>query len=87
MLLSIVVPVYNERDSLHELVSRILAVAEQQHYSVEVWLVDDGSRDGSWERVAELAAADARVHGLKLRRNFGKAAALSPVSITHKVSG
>ncbi len=77
MLLSIIVPVYNEQDSLQELIQRIDAVAQAHQYTVDIWLVDDGSRDGSWARIEQLAASHAHVHGLKLRRNFGKAAALS----------
>ena len=77
MLLSIIVPVYNEQDSLSELLQRIAAVGQAQQLDIEVWFVDDGSRDGSWQRITELAKAQPNVHGLRLRRNFGKAAALS----------
>lgn len=81
-MLSIVIPVYNEQASLGELVQRIAGVAHQHQYAVEILLVDDGSNDGSWARIAELARqlnpnADVVVRGLKLRRNFGKAAALA----------
>ena len=77
MLLSIIVPVYNEQDSLEELIQRIDSVAKVQQYELDIWLIDDGSRDNSWTRIAELAKRHQHVHGLKLRRNFGKAAALS----------
>lgn len=77
MLLSIIVPVYNEQDSLAELVDRIEAVATAKQYEVDIWLIDDGSRDDSWQRIVQLAGTHPTVHGLKLRRNFGKAAALS----------
>src|SRR3954447_13967894 len=73
---SLVVPVYNERESLTALHAEITAVAREQALAVEVIFVDDGSRDGSWDVVKELAAHDPRVHGLRFRRNFGKAAAL-----------
>lgn len=81
-MLSIVVPVYNERESLGELVRRIESVTQRQNYEVEVYLVDDGSSDGSWQRIVELASQSSStphcvVRGLKLRRNFGKAAALA----------
>ncbi|MGN6543826.1 MAG: glycosyltransferase family 2 protein, partial [Aureliella sp.] len=81
-MLSIVVPVYNERESLGELVRRIESVTQRQNYAVEVYLVDDGSSDGSWQRIVELASQSSStphcvVRGLKLRRNFGKAAALA----------
>jgi dolichol-phosphate mannosyltransferase len=74
--LSLVVPVYNERDSLAALHAEIAAVAQKHGLDLEVIFVDDGSRDGSWDVIASLAAADPRVRGLKFRRNFGKAAAL-----------
>jgi glycosyltransferase involved in cell wall biosynthesis len=72
--LSLVVPVYNERESLAELHAQIAAATGE--LSIEIIFVDDGSRDGSWEVIRELAAADPRVRGLRFRRNFGKAAAL-----------
>ena len=81
-MLSIVVPVYNEQASLGELVQRIAGVARQHQTTVEILLVDDGSSDGSWAKIAELAEqpfpdVELFVRGLKLRRNFGKAAALA----------
>ncbi|MGN6133593.1 MAG: glycosyltransferase family 2 protein [Aureliella sp.] len=81
-VLSIVVPVFNEQASLSELVRRIAEVAMRHAYEVEILLVDDGSNDGSWPRIEELAAQPRAagspvVRGLKLRRNFGKAAALA----------
>lgn len=76
-MLSIVIPVYNERESLTALWDEIAAVARDRDYDVEAVLVDDGSSDGSWRVIEELAARDPRVHGVRFRRNFGKAAALS----------
>jgi len=75
--LSLVVPVYNERESLAALHAEIAAVARAHDLAAEVIFVDDGSTDGSWAVVRELAAADPRVRGLRFRRNFGKAAALA----------
>jgi glycosyltransferase involved in cell wall biosynthesis len=75
-LLSFVVPVYNERESLPALLAEIDAAVTPLNRPVEVWFVDDGSKDGSWDVIRQLAAADARVKGVKFRRNFGKAAAL-----------
>jgi dolichol-phosphate mannosyltransferase len=72
--LSLVVPVYNERESLAKLHAQIVAAVGG--LAIEIIFVDDGSRDGSWEVIRELAAADPRVRGLRFRRNFGKAAAL-----------
>ncbi len=77
MLLSIVIPVYNEEESLEELLSRIEAVTQQAGYQASILMVDDGSSDGSWSVIERLAAEHANVRGIKLRRNFGKAAALA----------
>lgn len=74
---SIVVPVYNEAESLGELHRQITAVAAEHSLTVEVILVDDGSRDDSWKIIAGLSNEDPRVSGLRFRRNFGKAAALT----------
>ncbi len=76
-MLSIVVPVLNEVDSLPELHRQIAAVADDQQLDLEIIFVDDGSRDGSWDAIERLAAQDQRVSGIRLRRNFGKAAALT----------
>jgi len=77
LMLSIVIPVFNEQESLPELLERIMAVASQENYSYEVLFVDDGSRDDSWNTIERLANKHAAARGLKLRRNFGKAAALA----------
>jgi dolichol-phosphate mannosyltransferase len=76
-VISVVIPVYNERESLLVLHGEIASVAERAGLDLEVLLVDDGSTDGSWEVIAELARKHPAVHGIRLRRNFGKAAALS----------
>lgn len=76
-MLSIVIPVYNEAESLDILYGELTAVATQEGYNLDLVLVDDGSSDGSWEAIRRLAAADSRVRGIRFRRNFGKAAALS----------
>ncbi len=76
-MLSIVVPVFNEAESLAALHQELSEVAAAQKYDLDVVFVDDGSTDGSWEQICHLAAADPRVKGLRFRRNFGKAAALS----------
>jgi dolichol-phosphate mannosyltransferase len=77
MQLSIVIPVYCEQESLVLLHQELAAVAQTLGRSVEMIFVDDGSVDGSWRTIASLAASDRRVRGIRLRRNFGKAAALS----------
>jgi glycosyltransferase involved in cell wall biosynthesis len=76
-MLSIVIPVYNEAESLAELHRQIIDVANANGYDLDLVLVDDGSRDDSWKIIQCLAADDPRVRGVRFRRNFGKAAALS----------
>lgn len=76
MRISVVIPTFNEAESLRELHGEISAVAAAQKYDVDVLFIDDGSTDDSWNVIRELAAADPRVRGIRFRRNFGKAAAL-----------
>lgn len=75
--ISVVMPVYNERPSLRQLYDELVAVAREHDYEMELIFVDDGSTDGSWEVIRDLAKEDPRVRGIRFRRNFGKAAALS----------
>lgn len=75
--LSIIVPVMNEDGSLRQLWEEILPVAEAAVESFEVIFVDDGSTDGSWNVITELIELDDRISGIRFRRNFGKAAALT----------
>ena len=74
--LSIIIPSYNEKESLPELIAWIRRVMEREGRSYEVIIVDDGSTDGSWDTVLELSAQDPAVHGIRFRRNYGKSAAL-----------
>ncbi|MEQ8789766.1 MAG: glycosyltransferase [Pirellulaceae bacterium] len=76
-MLSTVIPVYNEAESLTELHAELVKVASEQGYDLEIVLVDDGSTDESWRTICDLAERDPRVRGIRFRRNFGKAAALS----------
>ncbi len=76
-MLSIVIPVYNEAESLAALHRELSDVAAAQGYDLDIVFVDDGSTDGSWDAIERLAASDSRISGLRFRRNFGKAAALS----------
>jgi dolichol-phosphate mannosyltransferase len=76
-MISVVIPVYNEKESLAPLVREIADVARHADFALEVVVVDDGSTDGSWTVITELAQEYGWVHGIRLRRNFGKAAALS----------
>ena len=75
--LSVVVPVYNERDSLVQLVDELQAGVRSSVSSYEIIFVDDGSTDDSWKKIEELASREPVVSGIRLRRNFGKAAALT----------
>ena len=76
-MLSIVVPLYNEQESINALHQELSQVAVENGYDLDVIFVDDGSSDDSWKRVKELTISDQRVRGIRFRRNFGKAAALS----------
>ncbi len=75
---SVVIPLFNENESLVALLDELdRAFAGAGGGPVEFLFVDDGSRDGSWEVVRAMAARDPRVRGIRFRRNFGKAAALT----------
>src|SRR5688572_20500507 len=75
--ISVVVPVFNEAQSLPTLHGELSAVAAANRYDLEIIFVSDGSTDSSWEEIARLAHSDPRVRGIRFRRNFGKAAALA----------
>jgi glycosyltransferase involved in cell wall biosynthesis len=75
-MISAVIPVYNERESLVPLHAEIAETARQAHLDLEIIFVDDGSTDRSWDVIAELARSNPEVQGIRFRRNFGKAAAL-----------
>ncbi len=77
MAVGIVIPVFEEEESLPTLAVEIRIACETAGLTFEVWLVDDGSRDGSWAEICRLNKADTRFKGLKLRRNYGKSAALA----------
>ncbi|HXB06496.1 MAG TPA: glycosyltransferase family 2 protein [Puia sp.] len=77
MELSIVIPVYNEDESLPELSSWIQRVVEANAISYEVIFVDDGSTDRSWEVITDLRKKNPHVKGIKFQRNYGKSAALN----------
>ncbi|MBQ1222018.1 MAG: glycosyltransferase family 2 protein [Alistipes sp.] len=76
MDVSVVVPLYNEEESLPELVAWIDRVAKEHKLSYEVIMIDDGSTDRSWEVVEKLATQYDTVRGIAFRRNYGKSAAL-----------
>lgn len=74
--LSIIVPLFNEEESLPELVAWIDRVVKEQQLSHEIILIDDGSTDTSWQVIKQLHTQYPEVRGLKFRRNYGKSAAL-----------
>ena len=77
MDISVIIPLFNEEESLKKLYEWIARVCAQEGLSYEVLFVDDGSTDGSWQVVEELKKADREhVRGIRFRRNYGKSAAL-----------
>lgn len=76
MDISVVIPLYNEDESLPELIEWIKRVMDNNHYAFEVILVDDGSKDNSWQIIEACSREDHRIRGIKFRRNYGKSAAL-----------
>ncbi len=77
MDISVIVPLFNEEESLNELCSWIDKVMIENNFSYEVLLIDDGSNDNSWEVIEELNKKYDSVKGVKFRRNYGKSAALN----------
>lgn len=77
MDISIVIPLYNEEESLPDLEAWIRRVLEENNFSYEILFVDDGSRDGSWKIVQDLKSKNPAVKGISFRRNYGKSAALN----------
>ncbi|MFP6765462.1 MAG: glycosyltransferase family 2 protein [Planctomycetaceae bacterium] len=77
MNLSVIVPVFNEEESLLQLCREIISSCEQNETSFEIIFIDDGSTDCSWNIIQEAGSLDQRISGIRFRRNFGKAAALT----------
>ena len=75
--LSIIIPVFNEEESILELAEEISAVMKELSSEYELIFIDDGSRDSSYDKIKSLADKDSRINGVRFRRNYGKAAALS----------
>ena len=75
--LSVVVPVYNEAESLPTLADEVRQALDGSGLTFEVWLVDDGSDDGSWPVIERIHGQDGRFAGVQFRRNYGKSAALA----------
>lgn len=76
MDISLVIPLYNEDESIKELYDWIVRVAKNNSLTYEIIFVNDGSTDNSWKVIDELSEKDTNVHGIKFRRNYGKSAAL-----------
>lgn len=76
-MISIIIPVMNEQDSLLTLYEEIVAVRATLVEEIEILFVDDGSTDSSWKEIEQIVARDATVSAIRFRRNFGKAAALT----------
>ena len=77
MDISIIIPLYNEADSLSELCTWINDVMKKNKYSYEILLIDDGSKDNSWNKIENLSKSNPQIKGIKFRRNYGKSAALN----------
>ena len=77
MDISVVIPLFNEEESLPELCIWIDKVMKENNFSYEVLLMDDGSKDKSWQVIEKLSSENANLKGTKFRRNYGKSAALN----------
>ncbi len=82
MQISVVVPLFNEEESLPELAAWIDRVMKANNFTYEVLLIDDGSKDKSWSVVEQLSVQNPNIKGILFRRNYGKSAALQ-VGFTH----
>jgi glycosyltransferase involved in cell wall biosynthesis len=76
MQISIVIPLFDEDESLPELHDWIVKVMNDNQYTYEILFIDDGSKDNSWKVITELETKNANIKGIKFRRNYGKSAAL-----------
>jgi len=77
MQISVVIPAYNEDESLPELCDWIVRVMQENNFTYEILFIDDGSRDRSWSVMSDLAAKNKNVKAIRFRRNYGKSAALN----------
>ena len=77
MNISVIIPLFNEEESLQELCTLIDKVMQNNNFSYEVILIDDGSKDNSWQVISQLSVANENIKGVKFRRNYGKSAALN----------
>jgi glycosyltransferase involved in cell wall biosynthesis len=74
--ISVVIPLFNEEESLPELHSWLQRVLTANNFAYEILFVDDGSKDNSWAVIEALSAKDAAVKGIRFQKNYGKSAAL-----------
>lgn len=77
MNISVVIPLYNEVESIGELSQWISRVMQENKFSYEIIFIDDGSRDDSWDEVQRLSAENHNIKGIRFQRNYGKSAGLS----------
>ena len=76
MDISVVVPLFNEDESLAELEAWIRKVMQENNFSYEIMMVDDGSTDNSWKVVQGLSELNPNIKGIRFRRNYGKSASI-----------
>ena len=76
MDISVIIPLYNEAESLPELTAWIEKVMNENKFSYEIIFINDGSTDNSWDIIEELSKNNSSIHGIKFRRNYGKSPAL-----------
>jgi glycosyltransferase involved in cell wall biosynthesis len=74
--ISLVIPCYNEEESVDELVAEVIQVIERHRLDAEVIIVDDGSRDRTWDKLVKHAETEPRLRLIRFRRNFGQTAAM-----------
>jgi len=77
MDLSIIIPLYNESESIVELNSSILSVISNSKINYEIIYIDDGSKDNSWDKILEISTNNSKIQGYKFLKNYGKSMALS----------
>ena len=77
MNISVVIPLFNEEESIKELSTWIVEVMKKNKFSYEIILIDDGSDDTSWKEIERLNSKNSNIKGVKFRRNYGKSAALN----------
>ena len=77
MDLSIVIPLYNESESIVELNSSIIHVLSNSNINYEIIYIDDGSKDNSWDKILEISTNNSKIQGYKFLKNYGKSMALS----------